>query len=120
MCRQACDRSAYSRSRRAALEKATTSNSSGTSYLSEDIQIGYLSAPTGDRVDMRFVAKIAGKRRVVNSTRAIVPVVAPVPYLGVGMAKKVVSYVIPEPLALKVVKGNANVAFPGTRYSLPA
>ncbi|MQA40745.1 hypothetical protein [Rugamonas aquatica] len=64
------------------------------------VQIGYVSGPRGSQSDIRQVGNV-GKRRFVYGPLLFMP--------------KIVGRV-PEYFALRVVRGNANIAFPGTRY----
>lgn len=69
-----------------------------------DIQVGYVSGPTGSYSDDRVPMKIGGRR--FNFRLPI-------------LTATTVSIVIPEKFGLKTIKGNTHVAFPGTRYNLP-
>lgn len=81
-----------------------------------NIEVGYLSGPKGSVADMRIPIVLGNKALALNVVRPLATLV-PIPFAGVLIANKMVDFVKPEPLALHVVKGNINIAFPGTRYS---
>lgn len=70
------------------------------------IKVGYISGAKGALSEMRCTIKIAGKHFVIN----------PIPFLP---RKVIGSPFTPETLGLRVIKGNVDIAFPGTRYNLP-
>ncbi len=67
--------------------------------IGKGVGVGYVSGPTGEALDMRIHQKILGQDCIVGLS----------PFKFVGN--------VPEKFALKVVKGNLDVAFPGTRYT---
>ena len=78
------------------------------------VKVGYLSAPIGILMDNRIPVQVCGVEFTINNN------------LGRGhfmLGNKVVQRpdkkIVPERHGLRVVKGNADVRFPGTRYDLP-
>ena len=81
------------------------------------IRVGYLSGPAGLVSDLRIPVKIGNKKFILGVGRYL-GFFFPVPLGGWLFSGKIVNHFIPETMALKVVKGNINIAFPGSRYSL--
>ncbi|AYR24567.1 hypothetical protein RC54_12360 [Herbaspirillum rubrisubalbicans] len=71
------------------------------------IKVGYVSAPVADLLENRSVAKIAGREFTYQALF----------YMPSKLIRKKYGLFIPETFGLKVVKGNIDVRFPGTRYS---
>lgn len=86
-----------------------------------NIRVGYLSGPTGAVAEQRHVFRLLGKRFTIKSwllARVFDPLYWPALCSRRGVRVSNFLY-YPERLALKVVKGNVDVAFPGTRYAGP-
>ncbi len=69
------------------------------------IKVGYISGPKGLLVDWRREVRIFNYEFNINYP----------PFFPT----KTVGFLIPETYRLRVIKGNIDIAFPGTRYDLP-
>ncbi|MBP1313382.1 hypothetical protein J2X56_000609 [Herbaspirillum sp. 1173] len=72
-----------------------------------EIRVGYVSAPIGGLIDGRSVVKIAGREFTYK----------PAFFMPSKLIRRKHVLLIPETFGLKVIKGNIDVKFEGTRYS---
>lgn len=85
-----------------------------------NVEVGYLSGPTGSHADTDVVMKTPFGRKAVDASFPFKLIVPPLwPHLFTSHSTRALTGAILPGTHLKIVKGNADITFPGTHYDLP-